>query len=102
MHRSVHLSRGKKGERTYWQGEAFSNRLAPVPRAPHPLGHGLPFIMERNKTGRATHERVCAAGMAILKRSVNFIPPSISSNVSAFYSTSAQVSLEIYRALAMG
>lgn len=30
---SVHLSRGKKGERTYWQAEAFSNRLAPVPRA---------------------------------------------------------------------
>ncbi|KYN39496.1 hypothetical protein ALC56_05989 [Trachymyrmex septentrionalis] len=52
MHQSVHLSRGKKGELAYWQGEAFSNRLAPVPRILHPLGHALSFIMERNETSR--------------------------------------------------
>lgn len=71
MHRSVHLSRGKKGKRAYWQGEAFSNRLAPVLRAMHPLGHALSFIMERNKM---SCERVCDVEMAILKKSVvNFI-----------------------------
>lgn len=75
MHRSVHLSRGKKGKRAYWQGEAFSNRLAPVPRALHPLGHVLSFIMEGNKTSR---ERAHNIRIAILKRSVvNFIPLSI-------------------------
>jgi len=36
MHRSVHLSRRKKGERAYWQGKAFLNRLAPVLRILHP------------------------------------------------------------------
>ncbi|KYN19786.1 hypothetical protein ALC57_07831 [Trachymyrmex cornetzi] len=71
MHQSVHLSRGKKGERAYWQGEAFSNRLAPVPRILHPLGHALSFIMERNKTSR---DEVHNVWITILKRSVvNFI-----------------------------
>ena len=67
MHQSVHLSRGKKGEFAYWQGEAFSNRLAPVPRILHPLGHTLSFIMERNKTSR---DEVHNVRITILKRSV--------------------------------
>lgn len=76
----VHLSRGKKkGEHTYWQGEASSNRLAPVPRARCIHSVGLSFIIERNKTrgkGTGANEREEAgrrAGVAVLKKKMSLM-----------------------------
>ncbi|KYM88903.1 hypothetical protein ALC53_02669 [Atta colombica] len=59
---SVHLSRGKKGELAYWQGEAFSNRLAPVPRILHPLGH---LAVLQQKITKKRGELIAATGMSI-------------------------------------